>query len=53
VALVEPLAGSFKVISKFKIKLGTDQHWAHLVIKNGILYVRHGTALMAFNIKKK
>jgi len=52
-ALVEPLAGSFKVISKFKIKLGADQHWAHLVIKNGVLYVRHGTALMAFNIKKK
>ena len=53
VALVEPLAGSFKVISKFMIKMGADQHWAHLVIKNGILYVRHGTALMAFNIKKK
>jgi len=53
VALLEPLGGSFKIISKFKINLGTDWHWAHLVIKNGVLYVRHGTALMAFNIKKK
>jgi outer membrane protein assembly factor BamB len=52
VALLEPLAGSFKIISKFKVTLGSEQHWAHPVIKNGVLYVRHGTALMAFNIKK-
>lgn len=53
IALLEPLGGSFKIISKASIKLGSDQHWAHPVIKNGVLYVRHGTALMAFNIKKK
>jgi outer membrane protein assembly factor BamB len=53
IALIEPLAGSFKIISRATIKLGTDQHWAHPVIKNGVLYVRHGTALMAFDIKKK
>lgn len=53
VGLLEPLAGSFKIISKFKITLGSEQHWAHPVIKNGVLYVRHGTALMAFNVKKK
>lgn len=53
VGLLEPLAGSFKIISKFKVTLGSEQHWAHPVIKNGVLYVRHGTALMAFNIKKK
>lgn len=52
-ALLQPLAGGFKIISKTQIKLGSDQHWAHLVIKNGVLYVRHGNALMAFNIKKK
>ncbi|HET9571748.1 MAG TPA: PQQ-binding-like beta-propeller repeat protein [Bacteroidales bacterium] len=52
IALLEPLAGSFKIIGKAQIKLGTDQHWAHPVINNGVLYIRHGTALMAFNIKK-
>lgn len=52
VGLLEPLAGSFKIISKFKVTLGSEQHWAHPVIKNGVLYVRHGTALMAFNIRK-
>ncbi len=52
IALLEPLAGSFKIISKALIKLGSEQHWAHPVIKDGVLYIRHGTALMAFNIKK-
>jgi len=52
-ALLEPSAGSFKIISKTLIKLGSEQHWAHLVISKGVLYVRHGNALMAFDIKKK
>jgi len=41
----------FKVAGKVMIKLGSDQHWAHPVINDGILYVRHGSALMAFKIK--
>ncbi len=51
-ALIKPEAGSFKIISQTKIAKGSEQHWAHLVIKNGTLFVRHGNALMAFNIKK-
>ena len=50
-ALVQPDAGNLKLISKTMITKGSDQHWAHLVINNGTLYVRHGNALMAFNIK--
>jgi outer membrane protein assembly factor BamB len=43
---------SFKLKSKFRILLGTEQHWAHPVIDKGILYIRHGNTLMAYNIKK-
>jgi outer membrane protein assembly factor BamB len=50
-ALMEPQNGKFRVVSKTTVELGSDQHWAHLVIDNGILYVRHGNALMAYNIK--
>ena len=50
--LVELNDKGFTVKSKFKITLGTDQHWAHPVIDNGVLYVRHGNALMAYSIKK-
>jgi len=41
----------FTLKSKFRIQLGSDQHWAHPVIDKGILYVRHGKTLMAYSIK--
>jgi len=50
-ALVKATPDEFKVISSFKIQLGKDQHWAHPSISNGRLYVRHGEALMVYNIK--
>jgi hypothetical protein len=50
-ALVKATPEKFDLVSKFKITLGTDQHWAHPVIYNGVLYVRHGNTLMAYKIK--
>lgn len=50
-ALVSADPSSFNVLSSFKIPLGTDQHWAHPVINTGRLYIRHGDALMVYNIK--
>jgi len=49
--LVKPNPEKFELISAFKVTLGTNQHWAHPVIHQGILYVRHGEALMAYKIK--
>lgn len=43
---------AFVLKSKFRINAGTEQHWAHPVIHNGILYMRRGNALMAYSIKK-
>ncbi len=51
VALVNANPVSFNVISKFKVPLGTEQHWSHPVIYKGRLYIRHGDALMVYNIK--
>lgn len=51
-ALIKPMEGSFEIVGTAKVTLGSDQHWAHLVIHDGILYVRHGNALMAYNIRK-
>jgi len=50
-ALVRPNPNKFELVSSFNITLGTDQHWAHPVIHNGVLYVRRGDALMAYKIK--
>jgi len=49
-ALVKPGNGSFEIISEIRIREGSGQHWAHPAIHNGILYVRHGNALIAYNI---
>jgi outer membrane protein assembly factor BamB len=49
-ALVEPDPSGFKVVSKTKVALGSEQHWAHPVIYDGVLYVRHGSALIAYKV---
>ena len=51
--LVNPGATKLELISKFKIRAGTKEHFSHPVIKNGILYIRHGKAFMAYDIRKK
>ena len=53
IVLVQPAPDGFKKISSFKVPYGTNQHWAHLVIADGRLYVRHGNSLMVYDIKKK
>jgi outer membrane protein assembly factor BamB len=49
-ALVNPSPEEFKITGQTMITLGSEQHWAHLVINERILYLRHGNALMAYKI---
>lgn len=42
----------FDILSSFQIEAGDGQHWSHPVINKGILYVRHGDVLMAYNIRQ-
>ena len=48
--LTEPGADGFRIISSFSVPYGTGPHWAHLVIKDKKLYLRHGTSLMVYDI---
>jgi outer membrane protein assembly factor BamB len=50
--MAEANPSGLKVISKTKVNLGTEQHWAHPVINNGILYLRHGNTLIAYKISQ-
>ncbi len=52
VALVEPNPQQFEVISSFTIEQGEGPHWAHPVIKDGRLYIRHGDVLMVYDISR-
>ena len=51
--LVKPDPADFQLISKFEVPMGSDQHWAHPVVSNGRLFVRHGNALMVYDIASK
>lgn len=50
--MADATPSGFKVISKTKVTLGSEQHWAHPVINKGILYVRHGNTLIAYKISE-
>ena len=41
----------FEILSKTKVTLGSEQHWAHPIISQGVLYLRHGKTLIAYKIK--
>ncbi len=51
--LIKPEPAKPELISAFKITAGTKEHFSHPVISNGILYIRRGTALMAYDISTK
>ncbi len=36
---------------QFKVKEGTGHHFSHPVVADGVMYIRHGNALMAYRIK--
>ena len=50
VLLVDPDPESFAVVSRFEITQGDGRHWAHPVIADKVLYIRHGDALVAFDV---
>jgi outer membrane protein assembly factor BamB len=50
-ALVKPDPSGFKVVSQTKVTHGSEQHWAHPAIYDGVLYVRHGKALVSYKVK--
>jgi outer membrane protein assembly factor BamB len=51
VALVKPDSTKLDVVSEFQITKGEGPFWAHPVINNGKLFIRHGNVLIAYLIK--
>ncbi len=51
VALVKASPKGFDIVSSFEVSKGTGKHWAHPVVCDGRLYIRHGDALMVYDIK--
>jgi hypothetical protein len=53
VMLIKPTPKQPSIAGTFKITAGTKEHFAHPVIHNGVLYIRHGKSLQAFDIKSR
>jgi len=53
VSLVDPNPKGMKVVSLFKIMKGTGEHFCHMVINKGKLYIRHGNVIMAYFVSTK
>lgn len=53
VGIVDPKSNDFSLVSSFEVPYGEQYHWAHLVIYDKKLYVRHGTSLMVYDISSK
>ena len=51
VALVNPDPTKLDIVSQFQITKGDGPFWAHPVISNGRLYIRHGDVLMVYRVK--
>jgi len=51
IGLVRPSPQRLEVLGSFKVPKGTGPHWAHPVICGGRLYLRHGDALMAYDVR--
>lgn len=49
-ALAKPVPAGIEWVSQFKIERGEGTHWAHPVISDKVLYIRHGDVLIAFDI---
>ncbi len=52
-ALVRPTPDDFEIVSSFRVTKGSGPHWTQPVIHKSVLYVRHGQALMAYDVKAK
>lgn len=53
VSLIKASPEGLKRTGLFTVTEGTKEHWAHPTIANGRLYIRHGDALVCYDITQK
>ncbi len=51
VALVKATPPMHDIVSQFRVRRGEGRHWAHPALSDGRLYIRHGDALMAYDVR--
>ncbi len=51
VSLVKPSPEGLDIKGQFQVTAGSDKHWAHPTVACGLLFIRRGDAVIAYNIK--
>jgi outer membrane protein assembly factor BamB len=51
VGLIQIKPDGYELVSSFRVRKGSKEHWAHPAVSDGRLYVRHGEVLMCYDIK--
>ncbi len=51
VSLIKPSPDGLDVRGQFMVEAGTDQHWPHPTIAHGMLLIRRGDAVVAYDIR--
>ena len=51
VLLIKRNGDSCQVVGSFPVDFGSNQHWAQPVLADGVLYVRHGDGLAAYDLR--
>ena len=52
VLLLKVDANKYEVKGSFKINYGNNEHWSSPVVAHGVLYLRHGKGIAAFDVGK-
>lgn len=53
VRLIAANPQAYQPISSFKIAAGTSQHWAHMALSDGRLFIRHGDSLLVYWVSER
>ena len=53
VGLIKITPGGYETVGSFRVTKGGGPHWAHPAISDARLYLRHGDALMCYDIKAR
>ncbi len=53
VGLIRIKPDGYELVSSFKVRKGSTEHWAHPAISDGRLYIRHGDTLTCYDIKAR
>ncbi len=51
-AMIKPDTGRLNIVSQTKVTHGSGLHFSMPTLYNGILYIRHGNALIAYNLNE-